>query len=445
MEPINDQIDDNFIILNDVIFDNCNYKKYENQSIDELKKIALSDDFCYGFSSDGFMKFFIDVNNLKSSVGDKIYIIRSKHTQFVNNSENPSLKRIGIIPEKIHFIWFSKGRPFNLMNYISISSAIYHHPNCKIYFHTDDQPKNNIYFETIKNKVIIEKLDVPEELNGHEIKYFQHKADICRVGILLREGGIYLDLDFILLKPLTDLMNNKFVMGYERPNSSNYMCNAVIMTEADSPFIADWLNIYKKSWGESFIPSSEWMGHSVIIPSMLNKKYHYMTSIQNYDAFYPFLWDDFSILADNDNNQTYENSYGFHLWDTELEKVKLAPIDVSYFRDSKIKNAFVRLCGKYVTDLPESEFIVFRNKDHFGDDIGHAGCWDIEGIKTKCLENPKCVGFNTLGYLKYYIGNQNDFKDFRVIQDGFYKGHCLFVHKKRYNHLHRFNPINKLQ
>ena len=52
-------------------------------------------------------------------------------------------------------------------------------------------------------------------------------------------GGIYLDLDIEVVKPFDDLLNNKFVIGYE---SDTWINNAVMMGEAGSKFMKDCLD-----------------------------------------------------------------------------------------------------------------------------------------------------------------------------------------------------------
>ena len=53
-------------------------------------------------------------------------------------------------------------------------------------------------------------------------------------------------------------------------------------------------------------------------------------------TFYPFLWNDLSILHDKDNGQTYDNSYAVHLWDTEASKTNLLPTTLDYFVTKKM-------------------------------------------------------------------------------------------------------------
>ena len=65
--------------------------------------------------------------------------------------------------------------------------------------------------------------------------------------------------------------------------------------------------------------------------------------------------------------------------------------------------------------------------DSFGSDIKYVGNKTVDELKALCEDNPKCVGFNTLGYLKYHIENNlNSCEYYKSANEG------LFVHKARY-------------
>jgi mannosyltransferase OCH1-like enzyme len=340
IETVEKVVDEYFIRMDNVSFDSFSYKRIKNTSIEELKKYALKDIYCLGFTFDGnegLMKFYINRDN----------IIKGDKTLYIHKERIESIKKIKKdckIPKIIHFIWFSGGRPFNIVNYIAIKAAMFHNPDYKIILHCTEEP-NNIYYDYVKKDISINIIEEPSYINNNKVYAFQHKADYVRLNILKNMGGIYLDTDFILTKSLDIFLNNNFVMGKERPNSEDFLCNCVIMSEPNSEIVNEWLHIYENSWGEDFI--ANWMGHSVMIPAQLRKK-HEMKVCDNY-YFYPFLWDNLSILYDEDNLENYENSYGIHLWDTEASKTNLLPLDLNYFRNKN--NAFVRLFKKHVKDL----------------------------------------------------------------------------------------------
>lgn len=428
------EVVDGFIKIDNVKQDNYNYKRIKGD-LEKVKECALEDEYCLGFTDDGLMKFYVDLEDLKPGTNN-LYIHGQRLEEYlIKNDTN--------IPKKIHFIWFSKGKAFNMVNYIAVKSALYHNPGYQVYFHCDDTPKNNIYYDNLKNKVIINHITEPLSLNGHIFEYFQNKADFIRINILKDFGGIYLDTDVILLKNLDRFLHHHYVMGYERPNISEaanyFLCNAVIMSEPNNELLKEWIHIYNSSWGEDFI--GWWMGHSVVVPSHLRKKYNYLMTLLPNFMFYPFLWDDLSILGDTDNHKSYNESYGVHLWDTESSKTNLLPNDINYFKNKK--NAFVRLFSKHVEDLmdPEvfkieedndDEFIIFKGMDSPGDDLQYCGGKSIEELKQLCRADTRCIGFNTIGFLKSKIDKSKLISFNKIGYTNCGNKDSVYIYKERY-------------
>jgi len=84
----------------------------------------------------------------------------------------------------------------------------------------------------------------PTEVFGRPLRHFAHRADVLRLLALRRQGGIYLDMDTLCLKPFSDLLEYPCVRG--RPG----LCNAVILSEPGGRFISAWLASYRQFGGE---------------------------------------------------------------------------------------------------------------------------------------------------------------------------------------------------
>jgi hypothetical protein len=393
-----------FEICKDKKLDGFCFKVIKDASIEDLKMKCNELDNCVGFDTNGHLFFFVPEEKLVDHPGTTTYIHKKKIQSILSQPNDKN----GCIPKKIHFIWFKKGRAFNLLNYIAVKSTLYHCSDYEINIHCDAEPESNIYFNDLKkrDRVCINNFEEVTKLNGHPISHFQHRCDVIRLKILSQYGGIYMDLDNILIKSLDDFIDKKMVMGYERGGNKNggLIANGVIMVEKDNPMIKEWLSIYDSSWGESFVPY--WNGHSIHIPFQLSFKYHYLMSIQSNKTFYPFLWDDMSILnKNNDNGKNYEGSYSVQLWETESSKTDLLPQTPLYFKT--YKNAFTRLFGHLVEDLvidSEDEFIVIDGYDMNGCDTGCVGRRSPKELKRICKNNPDAVAINSLGFLKFAVG-----------------------------------------
>ena len=68
-----------------------------------------------------------------------------------------------------------------------------------------------------------------------------HRADVLRLQLLIEHGGVYLDLDFLVLKPLSPLLHGPkdFVIGREGATSDggfHGLCNAVLLAKPNASF-----------------------------------------------------------------------------------------------------------------------------------------------------------------------------------------------------------------
>lgn len=94
---------------------------------------------------------------------------------------------------------------FGLIQFLFLSSSLILEPEI-IFFHTLKEPVG-FWWEEVKNKInksktkleIIIVRDVKETF-GNEVKHYAHKADVVRLEALKYYGGVYLDLDVIVIK-----------------------------------------------------------------------------------------------------------------------------------------------------------------------------------------------------------------------------------------------------
>lgn len=317
------------------------FGKVEHLDVAAMMRIAREDPKCVGFTDTGYFKFYIPSKSELQpapSPGNGLYVAPERWCRSIQWEPSASL------PKLAHFIWCYGGRSFDLVSYLAVKTFHVNNPGYRIVIHCDREPETGTYFERLKNNPAIEinSVKVEDTLNGHPFRFFQNKADYARLKILQEHGGIYLDLDVLTLKSFDRFIGKKVVMGLERENEFS-LCNAVVAAPPHCPFISEWIEIYQDSWGDTEL-FPWWYGHSTVLPLRLSRKYSDLMSIQKKETFYPFLWDDFSILADHDNRETYSDSYAIHLWETELRKTDLAPTSIEYF--SEHRNAMTRLFSK---------------------------------------------------------------------------------------------------
>lgn len=191
-----------------------------------------------------------------------------------------------MIPKIVHFIFGLKkdfgDKGFSYIHYLSVITAYKIIKPDKICFHYEYEP-DGFWWNQAKKLAILNKVKAPDTIFGNKINTYQHKADVLRLEILREMGGIYLDLDLVVLNSFDNLLKNKNVMGIE---PSQGLCNAVILSEKNSSFIKAWYNSY------SDFDNSKWNYHSIQLPFKIASTMHDEIRIENYYSFfYPFYKD----------------------------------------------------------------------------------------------------------------------------------------------------------
>lgn len=272
----------------------------------------------------------------------------------IDNVDYP--KSSSNIPKIFHFIYIFGGHDFLMAHYIAIRSCYEIHNPDKIYFYTDGDNPNNEWFQKVKSFVEVVPVRIPSHINNRYIFCKQHQADVMRLYILKKAGGVYMDIDILSLKPLDgnrqlsmekkgdqNLYNNKFVICKEAVDK---YCNCFIMSVREHPIFDCWLDAYEKHYG---MVEDHWAGLSVRKPYELitqDKDDKFGSVVLSQRVILPFLFHDFSFFH-KDISSTLTESLTVHLWDTEALKYDLVPKNVKYFEENP-NNTFTKLFRKYI-------------------------------------------------------------------------------------------------
>ena len=222
-----------------------------------------------------------------------------------------------MIPNKFHFIFGLEedfgGKPFGLLHYIAIKSAYVLNNPDEMNFYHKYEPTGE-YWEKAKKYLNLVKVEPPQEVYGNEIKHMAHRADIIRLQALYEQGGIYMDIDTICVKPFTELLINKIVMGIQghtdNPAVPYGLCNAIILAEPENDFIGYWFSKY-----ESF-NHQLWDTHSVQLPWKLYNELVLPVTALDYDKFHYPLHTKEGIKDMFVRDKEYPNAYAHHLWES---------------------------------------------------------------------------------------------------------------------------------
>lgn len=175
-----------------------------------------------------------------------------------------------MIPEQFHFIHGLKpGDKFSLTDRIAVESAWTHNKHWKVRLWSPVPPTGE-HWEKLRSRVPVEWGRVSDgcKWNGHIIPKHQHRADLLRHTLLYALGGMYLDLDTIMLEPIPhDWRLYDTVLGVERKHGDvTGLCNAVFMCIQFSQFQFEWLKLWQKFTGDG------WNEYSVQAPWELSLK-----------------------------------------------------------------------------------------------------------------------------------------------------------------------------
>jgi hypothetical protein len=245
-----------------------------------------------------------------------------------------------MVPNIVHFVFGMApdfgGKPFSLVHYLSVKSAVELNNPSSAIFHFQYEPEGE-WWEKAKKLLTLNKISAPGSFMDQPLYHVAHKADVVRLLALKETGGIYLDLDTISVKPLADLHDHSFAIGQElKPqyvpknwrqrvknklglingNSKNAsgLCNAVLLSEKNSEFVNLWLKEYKsfRSRGRD----KYWNEHSVLVPERLAAIYpEKITQLSPYAFHYP-LYDKSGLRSMFEETTQFPEAYLHHLWES---------------------------------------------------------------------------------------------------------------------------------
>jgi hypothetical protein len=203
------------------------------------------------------------------------------------------------IPDTYHFVFGLRPQtePFHLLHYLCLASCLGVNRPDRVVVHLHNEPYGELW-DLIRPR--IEVVPIPEreihiDLAYHDdyIKRFAyaHLSDFIRLRILHEQGGVYADMDTLFVAPPpAELFAESCVMGRERvdtgvPSSpEGSLCNALIMAEPGSPFIAAWIERMPGAFDGS------WSNHSTFLPYRLSREFPELIRVEPESRFFSLDW-----------------------------------------------------------------------------------------------------------------------------------------------------------
>jgi tetratricopeptide (TPR) repeat protein len=258
-----------------------------------------------------------------------------------------------LIPNTVHFVWLTgpNSREFSFINYLAVRAAHTRQEGARVLMHVNAEPVGNINWERIRPYVEMVGVDPPTTFNDYALTHVQYQSDVLRLQILLEHGGIYLDTDMLLIRPVDIAYVGDCVLSpdtLENPRSINA---GIIMAAPGSPFIRRWL--------DAFEVNKTWAFGAVVLPWELIQEDDTGVVLTSADDFLPFGWKDKSILTPEGN---FSHAYCVHMWET-IWGGDLNRIDDHYLRTSK--SEFARLFREYAWKPKICVYAISKNEEMF--------------------------------------------------------------------------------
>lgn len=119
-------------------------------------------------------------------------------------------------------------------------------------------------------------------------------------------GGVYMDLDHILLKPQDDLRNYSVVMGIETPDVA--YGNGMFMGRPGAKFLETWYSSYHT------FNDNDWAYHSTLVPFNIHRL-HPELELHLEDSFFKPHYDNI-VKQFYTDKYNWTNLYGMHLYNS---------------------------------------------------------------------------------------------------------------------------------
>ena len=132
-----------------------------------------------------------------------------------------------MIPKKIHYFWFGGNeKPKSVQKCIN------------------SWKKYCLDYEIIEwNETNFDIHCMPFVEQAYEAKKYAFVSDVARLMVVYKSGGIYMDTDVEVIKPLDDLLENRAYMSFE--NNENINSGQGFGAEAGMPFLKEHIDVYR--------------------------------------------------------------------------------------------------------------------------------------------------------------------------------------------------------
>ncbi|XP_054284073.1 uncharacterized protein LOC129000983 [Macrosteles quadrilineatus] len=153
-----------------------------------------------------------------------------------------------IIPNTVHYVLFGS-TSLNFISFLSIISVIKVQQS-NVWIHCDCTELSGHYWNLVESLSNLLQVPVkvsfirrPTHVYGQPLSSVYHSSDIARIQVLMENGGVYLDTDMVLLKPLDQYLHYEMVVGWPL---DEYFGNQIMIGHPKARFLKKYLESYKR-------------------------------------------------------------------------------------------------------------------------------------------------------------------------------------------------------
>ena len=211
-----------------------------------------------------------------------------------------------LVPNVVHYVWYSRGE-LSFVGFMSLLSVIRFINPCLIIFHGDTTPYGR-YWDFIVNisPIFIHlKRDRPQTVFGQQVGFSEHSGDIMRIEALLKYGGIYMDTDTVLVRPIDELRKYACVMSTQYRK----LGSAFILAEKNATFLQKWMDGYRYKYIKF-----DYTYNAMTYPQILALKYSNLIHVEAGTASRPKDLIGFKLFSRRYEIYDWSKVYGVHLF-----------------------------------------------------------------------------------------------------------------------------------
>ncbi|XP_057521941.1 uncharacterized protein At4g19900-like isoform X1 [Amaranthus tricolor] len=270
---------------------------------------------------------------------------------------------------RVFMVWNSPPWMYTVRHQRSLESVLFHHPHaCVVVF--SETVELDFFKEFVKDgfKIAVAMPNLEELLKDtptsifasiwHEWRttkfYSIHYSELVRLAALYKYGGVYLDCDIVVLKPISTFRNS---VGSEKVALGSTLNGAVMVFSKHSFFIMQCMLEFVSSYDDTLL---RWNGADLLtrVAGNLSSKANDMNKektlkVQPTLFFFPISSNDIQrhfVLPETDDEKSHQHallrkilneSYTFHFWNGATSALVPEPSSMA----ARLLNKFCIRCS----------------------------------------------------------------------------------------------------